>query len=300
MATTRTKKKTVQFFEVRDSKGAKLPEALDWPKILLDISRQSVKECKHSVGLVDHWGRIYNYNETDHLILARLREDGVSSFDIENETFIDLESQEENPYVELSISKFIEGTNRFGFVLGSNASSRVSSLEGWINAHKVFSKDISIVPLISNRVLQKIQEADEAKLLRVRMERDQVSTIKESSGLFSVSKNLEKAHGSIDVDFTIRVKGRIDEKHKGEREKILNTARTIVDTQFSRAEVDLVVYNAKGKPEIDHVNFMNDLLAKKMTVSVTDKEGNPVRIPSAIVAIERAADALKAEFDALD
>lgn len=300
MMASRTRKKTVQFFEVRDAKGAKIPDGvLDWPKILLDISRQSVDDCKHSVGLVDHWGRIYNYNETDHFILARLREDGVSSFDIQNETFIDLESHAENPYVELSIAKFLGNSNRFGFVLGSNASSRVNSLEGWMNAHRVFTKDISIIPLVSSRVLAKIQNADEAKLLRVRMDRDQLGMIKESSGLFSLSKDLERKHGSIDLDLTIRVKGKINDRRKDEREKILDTARTVIDSPFSRAEVDLVTYDADGRPSVEHVNFLNDLLARKMTVSVTDKEGNPVRIPSAIEAIDRAAKLLQDEFDAL-
>ncbi|HVK22235.1 MAG TPA: hypothetical protein VM677_12840 [Actinokineospora sp.] len=300
MASTRQKKKTVSFYEVRDENGTRLGEALDWDSILDDLARQSAKSCRHRIFGTEHWGRVYHWNDLPNFILVRARDEGVSAFDIDNEQFIDHESEAGSPYVELSITKFLPGTNRFGFVLGSNASSRAGSMEAWINEHKMFKERISIVPLVSQRVLEKIDKASEAKLLKVRLDRDHVAAVGPSNGLYSVFQNLKNKHGGVDAELILRVKGRINNDYREERQGLLETAKSVANTRFSKAFVELINYDANGKPHVDKVDFMNDLLARKMDVSVTDDEGNPVRIPSAITAIERAAERLREEFDALD
>ncbi|SFW66632.1 hypothetical protein [Amycolatopsis australiensis] len=297
---TRQRKKTVQFFEVVNSDGSRIENgSLDWQEILFDLSRQHIRDRRHRIGGIDHWGQIYPYNGDEHFILAKNREDGVSSFDIENEEFIDSETQAGNPYVELTIIKFIPGTNRFGLVLGSGASSRAGTFQIWLNEHRVFAEEISVKPLVSNRVLEKIQGAQQAKLLNVRLERDQAAAVSEANGLYGAVRAITAVHGSVDVELILRVKGQVDSRHDDERISILNTARSVINTQFSKAMVELVQFDQEGKPETETVNFVNDLLSKKMKVSVTDEEGHPVRIPSAIAAIDRAIDDLQSEFDAL-
>lgn len=293
---TRTKKKTVQFFEVVAQDGTRLAQPYPWPEILADLAKQPAADCKHVVAGVDHWGRVYTYEEEDHFILVRLVEEGVSSFDISTESFIDIESNAANPYVELSIAKFLPNSNIFGFVLGSNGSSRVGSMERWINAHKMFQGEVAIVPLVSKRALDKIRAAEEAKLLTVRLDQDHVSSIGTQSGLYSVLKDIEESHGSVDIELTIRAKGRVDEERREERMGIVRTAKSMIRAPFSRAVVELVNYDSKGKPHIEKVDFLNHLLATKMNVSVTDKEGNPVRIPSAISAINKAAEKLRVDL----
>ncbi|QTR04979.1 hypothetical protein J7S33_09700, partial [Saccharothrix algeriensis] len=87
-------------------------------------------------------------------------------------------------------------------------------MERWINAHKMFDGEVAIAPLVSKRALDKIRAAEEAKLLTVRLDQDHVSSIGTQSGLYSVLKDIEESHGSVDIELTIRAKGRVDEERK--------------------------------------------------------------------------------------
>jgi hypothetical protein len=78
-------------------------------------------------------GQVYPLDNRDHFVLARLREYGVSTFDIEQDQIVDRESQAANPYVELSIISVLPGTNKFGFLRGSNAASHAASFGDWLN-----------------------------------------------------------------------------------------------------------------------------------------------------------------------
>jgi hypothetical protein len=297
MARTRTRKRTVQFFEVQHADGSRFDGPLPWVDFLASLALESVRRRRHAIYAVDHWCQTYTFDGRDHLIMARLRDESVSSFNTTNGDIVDVQSEVGNPHVELSIASFLPDTNILGFVLGSQASSRVKSLEEWINEHKVFSDPISIAPLLSLRSMEKINEATEAKLLQVRFERDQLSSLAHKNRLTDALQVLEEAHGSVDIELTLRVKGKVDEEHTGERRKIGQTAKSLIGSSFSRASAELVSYNTDGKPVREYVDFLNDVLAKKMDVSVKDDEGNPVRIPSALAAIDRAATELSDELE---
>jgi hypothetical protein len=181
-------------------------------------------------------------------------------------------------------------------MLGSQASSRIRSLERWINFHQAFSEPITISPLLSKDVVDKVMSADEIKVLRIKYDGDQLGSIRRQNRLSGTLEALESGHGNIDVELILRVTGRVNERKQAERQNLLQTARSMIRSSYKKASADLINYDAEGRHHMEHVDFLNNVLARRMEVSVKDEEGNPVRIPSAIAAIERAAQVLDDEL----
>lgn len=292
---TSLKKKTVAFFEVFDSEGQTIPAALPWDVFLARIEKQSVKERQHRLWGTIHWASAYPYAERNHFVLARSREDAPSTLDVATGEFIDHENDIQKPWVEISVASFIEGTNKFGYILGSSASPRVSSMEEWINRHELFDAPISIGPAVNPNVLARLNGAAQVKLLSVKLARGQVGSNPQDHGIFTAARTLSEDYGDVDIEIILKVAGRVDHEHDTEREGLLDAARGVLGHDFKKAVAELLHFNDQGKAESEEVNLLNDRLATKMKVSVTDAEGNPIRIQSAIAAIYRAIDKFKAE-----
>lgn len=293
---TRTKKKTVAFYEIFDQNGKSFPAPLPWDKVLARLAGQSVGSRGHVIGDTVHWGKTYTYDENDHFILARSRDEGVPSFDFMNDEIIDNETDIQKPWVEISVASFVPETNRFGFVLGSQAAPRPTSMAAWMNAHEVFEEPISAGPVINHDILAKLDGAAEARLVRVKLTSDQIEATQKSTGLFSAAKTLADEHGDVEVELIVRVSGKGKKHRDWEREQILESTRGLVGSDFKLAIAELIHYNDRGRAEVDRVNLLENRLAKKMDVSVTDNDGNPIRIQSAVAAIQRAIKILGSEL----
>jgi hypothetical protein len=292
----RERKKTVAFFEIKDSDGNPFPDPLPWDKHLADIARESASARKHSLGGVDHWGQIYTIHETDHFILARYRED-VSSFDIAAGNFIDTASDLAKPYVELAIVHFIPGTNRIGYVRGSHASPRVSSLEGWINMHGLVEDGVTIEPVLSRHVLSKIAGASEASLVRVGYRSDQLHLNHDDrSTIADIKRQIDGGVKNTYVELLFRVEGGTAPSVREERLKLLDVAREVSSQDFAKASAKLINYDEDGKPRAEDVNFVKHRITTKKKVKITDDEGNPVKVASAVEAIYQAIEDLSDEI----
>jgi hypothetical protein len=296
MTATHTKKKTVAFYEVFNTDGSTMDVALPWDAVLGQIAGEAVNDRCHMVGNVAHWGKTYPFLDAYHFVLARNREDGVPSLDVVTDEIIDNENDVKRPWVEISVASFIPNSNRFGYVLGSQAAPRPSSMAAWINSHNSFDMPISIGPVISQNVLARLNGAAQAKLLRVKLTRDQIAAAQQANGLYSAGQALTEDFGDVEVELIVRVAGRVDRAHDEERISILDAARGLLTSDFKDAVAELLNFDAQGSYEIDPVNLLHDRLSKKMDVSVTDQEGNSVRIQSAVTAILRAADILQDEL----
>lgn len=292
---SRTRNKLVAFFEIRDAAGEPIDEPTPWAEHLADLSKESAKEREHRINTVPHWGQVYTYEETDHLVLARLR-DGVSSYNTDTGEIIDTESDARSPWVEISVVHFLPGTNRFGYVLGSNASPRVSSLAGWINSHRIFEEDITIEPVIAKDALARIRGAAEASLLRVKFASDQLTDIKKAGGLYAVSRSLKDEIGHVSVEMILRVEGGKTRSRQQDRMRLMDKAKGLLGRDVTKAVARIVDYDDQGIARTDDVDFLKHRLAKTMKVALTDREGNPVRISSAIKAIYRAAEKFRDEL----
>jgi hypothetical protein len=292
---TSLKKKTVAFFEVFDSEGQPLSAALPWDAFLAELEKQSVEQRQHRLWNTIHWASAYPYQERNHFVLARSREDAPSTLDVATGEFIDHENDIQRPWVEISVASFIEGTNKFGYVLGSSASPRVSSMEEWINKHEIFDSPISIGPAVNPNVLARLNGAAQVKLLSVKLARGEVGNIPQGHGIFTAARSLSEDYGDVDIEIIVKVAGQVTPQYDSEREGLLDAARGLLGHDFKKAVAELLSFDDRGRPETEMVNLLNDRLATKMKVSVTDAEGNPIRIQSAIAAIYRATDKFKAE-----
>lgn len=286
----REKPKTVAFFEIRDAKGDPFPEPLPWDKHLADISRESAEARKHRVGEAAHWGQVYTRHETDHLILARYRDD-VSSYDIATGDIVDTASDSAKPWVELSVIHFLPETNRIGYVLGSHAAPRISALQGWINIHALVQGGVTIEPVLSKRVLQKIHGAAEASVLRVKYDSRQLdlSSEDDSAAIAEIKRLVGSKLHHTSVELVFRVEGGMAPGLEEERVRVLKIAKEVSADDFKAATAKLVNYDEKGRPRAEDVDFLKHRLARKEKVTITDKDGKSVKIASAIDAIYRAA-----------
>jgi hypothetical protein len=180
----------VSFFEVQDADNKALAKPVDWPAVLGVIAGESMNDRRHMINGVYHWGQIYTYKSTYHLILAR-RRDEVSSLDTSTGEIIDSESDASKPWVEVSVVHFLPDSNRFGFVLGSNAAPRASSMAHWINTHNILDQPITVAPVLDKNVIKKIQNAESASLVKVTFETTQVTKSIGGGGLFEVAQGLK-------------------------------------------------------------------------------------------------------------
>jgi hypothetical protein len=292
---TSLKKKTVAFFEVLDSQGRTLPDPLPWDDFLARLEGQSVEKREHKLWNTIHWASAYPYDKRNHFVLARSREDAPSTLDVATGEFIDHENDIQRPWVEISVASFIQGTNKFGYVLGSAASPRPASMEEWINRHEFFNAPISIGPAINPNVLARLNGAAQVKVLDVKLARGQAESNRAGHGIFTAARTLSQDYGDVDIEIIVKVAGQVDRQHDSERVGLLDAARGVLGHDFKKAVVELLHFDDQGKPESEVMNLLNDRLAIKMKVSVTDAEGNPIRIQSAITAIYRAIDKFQAD-----
>lgn len=281
----------VAFFEFRDPKGEPIDGLIDWPGLLREIKQESIEARRHVVNGAYHWGQVFTHRGTDHLVLARMR-DGVSSFNTTTGEIFDTESDATTPWVEVSVVHFLPDTNRFGFVLGSNAAPHVSSLYNWMNAHRLFGEQITVAPVLDREVLAKIQGAAAASLVKVSFTPDQLES---SQGLFGFAKGLRERYGDVEIDLQLKVTRNHGGRH--ERETILNEARSLATSDdFKKAVARLISIDEHGKQHSEDVDFLNHRLAKRMKIQLTDREGKSIRVASALEAIYRAADQLKRDL----
>jgi hypothetical protein len=288
------RKAQVAFFEVQDVDGRALDSPIDWPGFLAYVARQDISARKHMINGVFHWGQVYTYQVTDHLILAR-RRDEVSSLDTATGEIVDSESDITKPWVEVSVIHFLPASNRFGFVLGSNAAPRVSSLAHWINTHNILDEQITIAPVLDRDIMRKIRRAEGAKLVKVTFESNRVTDVHQSRGLYEVAQGLKRQYGDVVVELQLRT----SREHGGERERleILEEARHLAGTgMFDKAVAGINWRDEDGRSHSDNIDFVKHRLAKTMKIVVTDRRGKSIKIASAIDAIYRAADQLKPDL----
>jgi hypothetical protein len=284
----------VSFFEVQDENGRTLDEPIDWPEFLSYVARQNMEERRHMVNGVFHWGQVYTYKATDHLILAR-RRDEVSSLDISTGEIVDTESEATKPWVEVSVVHFLPNSNRFGFVLGSNAAPRVSSFAHWLNTHNILDQQITVAPVLDRDIMSKIRRAESASLVRVTFESNRFVDVTESHGLYEVARGLKEQFGDVVVELQLRT----NKEHGGDRERreILEEAQRLAGGGgFDKAVAGLSWHDDNGRIHKEDVDFVKHRLAKTMRITVTDRSGKSIKIASAIEAIYRAADQLKPDL----
>ncbi|MEU8238523.1 hypothetical protein AB0C07_09780 [Actinoplanes missouriensis] len=223
----------------------------------------------------------------DHFLLARERDD-MSSLDLNKDELVDSESDGTSPYVEVTFAHFLPGTNVLGMVLGSNASPRVSSIAAWLNEHKVIDQEIEIVPFIDPRILDKINGAASAKLVRVTFQADPAESVRRSSSLADAAHRLHERVGEVEISLELKVESGAPE---GTASRILGEAQSLAASSgFKKAFATLVQVDDEGKRYREDVDFLDNRLAFRTKIVTVDASGKSVRVHSAIDAILRAVE----------
>ena len=106
---------------------------------------------------------------------------------------------------------------------------------------------------------------------------------------------MKAQYGDVVVELVLRT----TKKHGGPQEtsNILNEAQYLAGTgMFDKAVAGLSWRDEEGQLQKEQVDFVQHRLAKSMKIRVVDTEGKSIKITSAIEAIYRAADKLKADI----
>lgn len=290
---TRARIKTVSFFEVVDENGDEL-EVIDWPEVLGDLAQETTADRGHAVGNVMHYGQAYPWNEIDHLVIARVREDVPTSLNVVTGDLIDEQTQTGRPWVEVSVVGFVPDTNKFGFVLGNQAAPRASSVAAWLNEHKIFEDPLDVQPVVSAELLRKLErERVQARLVKLELNSAQLQALDADAGLFSAAQQIGQDFGSgVSVEILIKIEGRTRSAPSETLDALGRAGRSLLGRNLEKALVELVEATADNERDTEMIDLIKQRLSSKQRVRVVDEEGEPIRIPSAITAIHRATDAL--------
>ena len=98
------------------------------------------------------------------------------------------------------------------------------------------------------------------------------------------------------VELVFKVEGGTEASVHDQRIQLLDVAREVSTQDFAKASAKLINYDAEGKPKAEDVNFVKHRVTTKKKVQITDDDGNPVKVKSAVEAIYQAIYELNDEI----
>ncbi|ASO18926.1 hypothetical protein FHR81_001191 [Actinoalloteichus hoggarensis] len=293
MGKNKSRKKTVSFFEVRGKDGEAIEEPIDWKHILSRLANRGHMERLREIGGTSYWYNVQTHDGEDVFVFLRHRDEGVSSYNLIADKVIENDPVDvDRPYVEYSVVKFISGTNKFGFVLGSNASARTASLQSYLNKADIFSEEITIGPDWGADAKERILAAEEAVSFEVVLEPDHLSAIQSSSGVFATSDIIKSAPSSLSLRLEFKSKGRIVKADAEKRREIAEIAKAYVNLPAMRAAVYLPKPLKNGKFDREKIDFYENQLTTKISVVFRGDDPESSKIRMYIEAIDAATEQL--------
>lgn len=300
--TTKTVKKTVAFFEVCDGNDQPMA-AEDWQQHLRDLrdrwNNQGATSLRHEIYGLRHYGQVYAHEGELSLVIARERDEPPSSLDEASGKILDEETQANRPWVEICVASFIENTNIFGLVLGGMSAPRAGVIADWINEDaQLLGELISVRPYVADTLVGMLQDgSSEARMVRLHLDAAQINAADvEGSGLYSAAQQIGRELDlgpEVDVEVVLRIRGRSDGATGDTRRTLADRARELIGLSVRGAKAEIVDFEPDSPNDRELVDLVKHRMATKEKVSVMDDEGHQVRIPSAIIAISRAASRLE-------
>lgn len=298
---TKTVKKTVAFFEIRDKDDQPMA-AEDWQKHLRKLSKRQankgVKSLRHKIYGLRHYAQSYAHDGSYGLVIARERDEPPSSLDETSGEILDEATQANRPWVEVCVASFIPGTNIFGFVLGGMSSPRSGVIADWINTDKkFFAEPVSVHPYRDEALVDMLRDgSSEARMVHLVLTPDQIQNQNiEGSGLYSAAQHLGRELDlgtEVEVEVILRIAGRTGTASEGTRRQVADRARELIGMPVKAAKAEIVELGDGNAVDRDLVDLVKHRMATTQKVSVMDDDGRQVRIPSALNAISRAASHL--------
>jgi hypothetical protein len=177
------------------------------------------------------------------------------------------------------------------------SAPRIGILEEWMNAYGMFGNtQIVLEPVLSKHVRERVERAAEMTLVSAVLRADRLSNVRAADGLAGVALSLG-GHSDLEVAVSVKTVGRLNSTRREDRERLSEQGHELLGLGGIKAgKGEVVEYDDHGHARREMINLVKHHLATKELVSRMDRDGNPVRIESAINAITRAADKLKDEL----
>lgn len=298
----KTMKKTVAFFEVCDENEQPMA-AENWQRHLRALrdrqNNQGATSLRHEIYGLRHYAQAYTHQGELSLVVARERDEPPSSLDETSGEILDEATQANRPWVEICVASFIANTNIFGFILGGMSAPRAGVLADWINEDaQLFGELITVRPYVADNLVEMLQDgSSEARMVRIHLDAAQISNADvDGPGLYSAAQQIGRELDlgpEVDVEVLLRIRGRSDAATEDTRRTLADRARELIGLPMRGAQAEIVSFEPDSPTDRELVDLVKHRMATKEKVSVMDDEGRQVRIPSAIVAIGRAASRLE-------
>jgi hypothetical protein len=293
---TTMRERTVSFFEVvQSSNGEDVRVAqMDFPSALSAVAQAPVADRTWETDRI-FIGNVYPSGGADHLLLHRVKDAGewLSVMDMRTGAWKELESRAGQGYLETTVISFLDYGNIVGIMPGSTSAPTHKSLEGWLNALKIFKAPLTIRPLVSHAQVEKLRDARGASRVDIRIGSSKVAALSEKTGrLARVLRLASQEYGDINVTMTISVpRGNAREEDRAKLLEDLRDLEEVMPGSADLAKAKLVYADTEGDDYARLVEFVEHHITAKRNVPAVDDKGNSVRISSAVLTIiETAAE----------
>jgi hypothetical protein len=297
-----SRERTVQFYEIVKTESGEQQRMLpaDWDQILAMIADANVVNRTY-VADATFVGNTITVDEEYHLLLHRVKSQGewLSVINWDTGEWRELEDRAREGYVDSTVISFLPFGNVIGLMQGSAAAPSHKSLERWINGLKLFSGTTIVArPVVSRAEVQRLRTASGANRVEIRIGSSKIAALGDRSGrLASMFRRASEDYGDINVTMIISVpRGNARQE---DRERLLGDIRELADIMpeaAERARAALVYHDPSGPEHSRLVELVEHNITAKRRVAALDKEGNSIRIMSAVHAILEAADEHETEL----
>lgn len=295
------RERTIAFYEVVANRAGEHFRVgqMDWQRVLEQVENADVEDRTWESAQT-FVGTIFHAQQSRHLLLHRVKDAGewLSVMNLTTGEWRELESRASEGYLETSAMSFTGFGNVVGIMQGSTSSPTHKSLEGWLNELKILTNPVGVRPLVSQAEVERLQQADAASRVEIRIGSHKVAALAERDGrLARFFRTATADYGDINVTLTISVprgKGRDED-----RRKLLNDIQDLAEVMPAAADLAkarLIYSEAGGEEHTRLAEFVEHHITAKRRVPAVDDKGQSIRISSAVGTIIAVAAEHEAEL----
>ncbi|MEV5498679.1 DUF6731 family protein [Nonomuraea fuscirosea] len=275
------------FFEIVDKENQRI-EQIDWPQILGKVFHASIKDRTHLGKLRTLVGHVITYDEQDHLLLGKVKDETewVERINFEDGSIEQFTSAENQGLLETSVVCFLAFGNVVGMIRGSTSAPGCSALEEWINGLSLLDREIKVRAIVNSSAMEKIRKANGARMMELRVGTSKAAVMAESGNrLGRTMRTLREEYGDIKVTITVEVAA--DKAHRRAQHELLDDVMELATHSdvTEKAKARLTYWDNSEDAHAEDVNLMQERITAKRIISSLDDSGQSIRNSSAVAAI---------------
>ncbi|MER5424085.1 DUF6731 family protein [Streptosporangium roseum] len=256
------------------------------------MSQAKIKERTYPGKLRTLVGQVLTYEETDHLLLGKVKDadEWVEQINFEDGSIEQFDSAENRGLLESSVVCFLSYGNVLGMIRGSTSAPGCSALEEWINGIGLLSADVKVRAIVNQSAMEKIKKADGARVMELRVGTSKAAALEESgSRLGRTIHSLRREYG--DATITVIVEVSKDQSYRKARHELLDDVMQVAahSEVTERATAKLTYWDENDDEQAEHVNLMQERITAKRRIPSRDTTGQLIRNSSAVAVIMKVA-----------